>query len=135
MGAMTRAQRNFSTAPKSVLAMVLIVVAALATVSVAAHMSVAKSVPAANATLTAVPAQLQIWFTQPPDPAISRIQLFGPSEPVKVSGVRAGSDRSLVADVIGPAPGAGRYRVRWQSAGDDGHVQRGEFAFTVSARP
>jgi len=25
----------------------------------------------------------------------------------------------------------GRYTVAWQSAGDDGHVQKGDFAFTL----
>ena len=40
-------------------------------------------------------------------------------------------EKSIVADV--PALESGTYTVSWRAAGDDGHVQRGEFSFTVRA--
>ena len=41
-------------------------------------------------------------------------------------------DKSLVA-MLPSELAAGAYTVRWRTAGDDGHTQRGEFAFTVRA--
>jgi methionine-rich copper-binding protein CopC len=103
-----------------------------ATVSLAAHMAVAKSLPAANSTIGEPPTRIQVWFTQAPDPTLSRLELFGPSSPVKLKASQVGDDRSVAAEIDGAALADGRYRLRWQSAGDDGHVQRGEIAFTVA---
>jgi methionine-rich copper-binding protein CopC len=57
--------------------------------------------------------------------------MSGPSGPVTLTGFHVmASDKSIMALVGQPLPN-GRYTVRWQSAGDDGHVQKGQFAFTV----
>ena len=39
-------------------------------------------------------------------------------------------DKSLMAVVNGDMPD-GVYTVSWQAAGKDGHIQKGEFTFTV----
>lgn len=95
-----------------------------------AHMKLAKSAPAANATLNSKPAQLQVWFTQAPDPAVSKLELSGPSGAVTLAAVQPAADKSLTAAIEG-AMTDGVYTVRWQSAGDDGHIQKGEFTFTL----
>jgi methionine-rich copper-binding protein CopC len=95
-----------------------------------AHMKASKFEPAANGTVTTSPRQVQVWFTQAPDPKVSKLEIAGPSGAVKLSGFEVKPDRSITAKVD-DSLADGRYTVKWQAAGDDGHVQRGEFAFTV----
>jgi methionine-rich copper-binding protein CopC len=102
----------------------------VAAITVAAHMKAAKTEPAADSTLTSSPARVQVWFTQVPDPKLTRLDVTGPAGPVKLNGFKVNDDKSAVATVEGTLAN-GRYTVRWQSAGDDGHVQKGEFAFSV----
>ena len=97
-----------------------------------AHMALSKSMPEADASLAGSPEQIQVWFTQAPDPAISRLTLEGASGEVELGELMIHEDKSLMAMVKAPlAPGS--YTVNWRSAGDDGHTLRGEFAFTVKA--
>lgn len=108
----------------------LLLVAAVAVVS--AHMAVSKTMPEAAAVLSESPAAIQVWFTQAPDPAISRLTLDRASAEVALGELDIRDDRSLVASVPSRLA-AGDYTVRWRTAGDDGHTQRGEFSFTVRA--
>ena len=64
--------------------------------------------------------------SQAPDRSV---EVKGPSAATKVSAVHV-MDKSLMAMIEGDAP-AGSYTVSWQSAGGDGHFQKGEFAFTL----
>ena len=93
-------------------------------------MKAAKTEPAADSTLTSPPARVQVWFTQAPDPMLTKLEVAGPAGAVKLNGFKVNDDKSVVAAVEGTLAN-GRYTVRWQSAGDDGHVQKGEFAFSV----
>ena len=49
---------------------------------------------------------------------------------MKLGALVIGPDKSMSTAVEG-AMGDGAYKVAWQAAGDDGHVQKGEFSFTV----
>ncbi len=106
-----------------------LVVASIALVS--AHMAVQKTMPEADAVLSESPQQVQIWFTQSPDPAISRLALEGADGEVSLD-AKVQDDKSLMA-MLPSALEAGTYTVKWRTAGDDGHTQRGDFAFTVRA--
>ena len=102
------------------------------TVAVSTHMAYSKSVPAKDATLPESPSELQVWFTQDPEPAVSRISLEGPAGEVTLGETAVASDQSIrapVQNLLEP----GTYTVNWRSAGDDGHVLRGDFSFTVRA--
>lgn len=112
-----------------VAALVLTVTAAM---TVSAHMAYSKSVPAKDATVTASPDHLQVWFTQDPEPAVSQLSLEGPSGEVTLGKTTVADEKSIVAEVATPL-GPGSYTVSWRSAGDDGHVLRGDFSFTVRA--
>jgi methionine-rich copper-binding protein CopC len=111
-------------------ALLSVVLVAASGVALLAHMKATRTEPASNATVTAAPARIQVWFTQAPDIKVSRLELSGPAGPVKLTGFSATSEKSIVAAVEGTLAD-GRYVARWQSAGDDGHVQKGEFAFSV----
>jgi hypothetical protein len=99
---------------------------------VLAHTKLEKSEPAAGATLTQAPKQIQLWFNEEIDPAVSKLDLAGASGKVSLSGVHVMSGKELMAAVSGAVP-AGTYTVAWQTAGDDGHVVKGDFTFTVKA--
>ena len=107
-----------------------LVVAAVAVAS--AHMAVQKTMPEADEVLSASPHHIQIWFTQSPDPAISRLILEGANGEVAIGDIKVQDDRSLMA-MLPSELDAGTYTVKWRTAGDDGHTQRGDFAFTVRA--
>jgi len=98
--------------------------------TVLAHMALSKSLPAKDAVVASKPARVQLWFSQGPDLAVSKLTLTGPSGAVKLGALAADADKSLAAAVEGETPD-GAYTVAWQAAGDDGHVQKGQFAFSV----
>ncbi len=101
-----------------------------ASASLMAHMKLVKSEPAADSTVSASVKQIQVWFTQAPDMKVSKLELKGASGPVKLAPVHAMNDKSLMAMVETDLPN-GAYTISWQSAGEDGHVQKGELAFTL----
>ena len=112
------------------LGVVIVLALTAATSTVFAHMKATKLEPAADSTVTTSPQRVQAWFTQAPDPGLSKLELSGPAGAVKLKDFHVTAEKSIVATIDG-ALANGRYTVRWQSAGDDGHVQKGEFAFTV----
>lgn len=114
--------------------MLLTLLVAASPVTIWAHMKAAKMEPAADATVAAPPTRIQIWFTQAPDAKVSKLELVGPGGAVKLKGFHVTAEKSIVADVEGSLAD-GRYTARWQSAGKDGHVQKGEYAFTVKRAP
>jgi methionine-rich copper-binding protein CopC len=104
----------------------------LSVATLMAHMKFDKSAPAAGSTITAPPAGIQVWFSQMPDVKVSKLNLTGPAGTVTLTNFHAMSDKSLMATVADKMPD-GAYTVSWQAAGDDGHIQKGEFKFTVKS--
>jgi methionine-rich copper-binding protein CopC len=117
-------------AHRAIYALILAAIVASSVVTVFAHMKASKMEPAANSTVTTSPARIQVWFTQAPDPKVSKLELAGPAGPIKLVGFQATTGKSIVATIDGNLLD-GRYTARWQAAGDDGHVQKGEYVFTV----
>ena len=103
--------------------------AAALSVVVSAHAKLQKTVPADGSSVAA-PKNISLTFNETVDVKMSKIDLQGPAGSVKLGPVHAMSPKSIMAAVDG-ALAAGPYSVDWQTAGDDGHVQKGKFAFTV----
>jgi len=99
-------------------------------ISLAAHMKLSRTLPGADATLSSPPETVQLWFTQAPDPAVSRVAVTGPTGSVELGEVQVVEEKSISVRVPAGVPD-GRYVVSWQAAGDDGHIQKGAFAFTL----
>jgi methionine-rich copper-binding protein CopC len=121
-------KRNFFRF-RNILAAVL-VAGALATLALA-HNKLMKTEPAAGAALKTSPAHVEMWFDEKPDPAVTKIAVKGPAGAVAIGSPRAGTGKSIVADFKGTLP-AGQYSVSWQTAGDDGHMSKGDFGFSVA---
>ncbi len=108
----------------------VVLCALVLSVIVQAHAKLEKSEPAKNATVTAPPPHLQLWFNEKPDVKTSKIELRSASGPVKLGPVHSMDAKTLMAVVSGDMPD-GSYTVSWQTAGDDGHVLKGEFTFSL----
>ena len=108
----------------------VIVLTILLSVLVQAHAKLEKTLPADKAALTAAPTSLQLFFSEKPDATVSKIELKGPSGMVKLGPAHVMGGKTLMAPIDGPI-GDGSYIVNWQTSGDDGHVQKGEFTFSL----
>jgi methionine-rich copper-binding protein CopC len=119
---------------QSVAVVACLAILAALTASVSAHLAVSKTMPADQSTVLKPPARVQVWFTQQPSPRVSLLQMKGPGgAEVELGDMEiTPQDRSIAVAVRGTlAPG--RYEVTWRTAGDDGHVIRGTFAFSLKA--
>jgi methionine-rich copper-binding protein CopC len=103
----------------------------IAAAVVMAHMALQKSAPEKDAVLSASPDEIQLWFTQEPDPAVSNVSLAGDQGEIELGDAKVMEEKSVAVSV--PALDPGTYSVNWRSAGDDGHIQRGQFSFTIRA--
>jgi len=96
-----------------------------------AHNELLKTDPPAHATLKASPSRIQFWFEEKPDMTVTKISVKGPAGPVEAA-VHTVSEKVVAADFKSKlAPG--EYTVTWQTAGDDSHISKGQFSFTVTA--
>lgn len=94
-----------------------------------AHAMLVSSTPAANATVHAGEAAIELRFNSRVDGARSMLMLVKPD----------GSTEKLMLDKQhGPtmlnghaALTQGKYSIRWQALAPDGHITRGEIPFTV----
>jgi methionine-rich copper-binding protein CopC len=102
-----------------------------ATTVLTAHLGVVKTAPGNDTSLSEPPTRVQVWFDQQPSPRVSRLEVRGPEGEVALGSLDIDrQDRSIAAAIKAPLR-PGRYQVTWRTAGDDGHVMRGTFAFTV----
>jgi copper resistance protein C len=94
-----------------------------------AHNELLKTDPPANATLKVAPTRIQFWFEEAPDMTVTKVMVMsGPT--MLATTVHTVSEKVLAADFKTKlAPG--KYTVTWQTAGDDSHISKGEFSFTV----
>ena len=99
-----------------------------------AHPKLVRSTPAANATVASAPTSISATFNEQITPALSKLTLFDAAARVvhlDSLTAAAGDNKTLVAKTTAKlAPG--RYTVRWQAAGGDGHPMKGEFTFVVA---
>ncbi|MFM0475847.1 copper homeostasis periplasmic binding protein CopC [Paraburkholderia strydomiana] len=96
-----------------------------------AHAHLVSSEPAANAEVAA-PAEITLHFSEPLEPAFSKIALNdanGKAPAPAASEVDKHDARVMHLPL--PQLGAGRYAVHWTAVATDGHRTQGDFAFIV----
>jgi copper resistance protein C len=117
-------------------AMVPLLIAALSVlpVEVAAHARIKRANPAVGGVVVAaaVPAELQVWFTEKLEPALSTIQVLDASGTRMDRGdVRVDpEDQTQLRVTLLPLP-PGRYHVIWRVVSTDTHLTSGGFPFRV----
>ena len=97
-----------------------------------AQMKVEKTEPAANSTNDVSPSQIQIRFTEMPAYGLTKINLNGPTGPIKLAAL-VFDGKSVSAAIVGVLPD-GAYVATWQSTGSNARVQRGQFRFIVKTK-
>ena len=97
-----------------------------------AHAKLLRSSPAANATLATPPTHLNLWFSERPEVAFSKITLADSAgTAVSLGALYATDSMGVAAPIIGTlAPG--KYKLAWRTAAADGHPTNGSFSFTIS---
>src|SRR5262245_18912158 len=109
----------------------LALMAAMALVQ--AHAQVQKTEPAANSTISSVPTSVQMWFNEAPDLKVTKVELAGASGKIELGPAHSMGKNNIMAPIVGKMTN-GKYTVNWQTAGDDGHVEKGTFTFTLSTK-
>ncbi|MFM0072771.1 copper homeostasis periplasmic binding protein CopC [Paraburkholderia sediminicola] len=101
------------------------------TSTVFAHAHLVSSEPAANAEVAAA-TEVTIHFTEPLEPAFSRIELSDASgKPAAPAASQVDQSDAKVMHLALPQLTAGRYAVHWIAVATDGHRTQGNFAFIV----
>ena len=97
-----------------------------------AHAHLVSSEPAANAEVAA-PTEVTIHFTEPLEPAFSKIVLADASGKATLAHAlrRSIQEDAKVMHLPLPQLAAGRYAVHWTAVATDGHRTQGNFAFIV----
>ena len=100
-----------------------------------AHALVTASEPAAGSVLTETPARVWLRFISRIDRARCRLSLHGPDNgqtPLPLEAAGEAAELSARTDIVPWAPGA--WHLRWQVLALDGHITRGDVAFTLRSR-
>jgi methionine-rich copper-binding protein CopC len=116
-----------------VLTLLVLAVAAFATNDMR-HLKLTKSDPAKDATLEAAPAEIRLWFNQDIRLKVSSITLTQGEQGIALPKLEATDDAKSFSVALADSLdlGDGTYNVEWATAGDDEHVVKGTFSYTVS---
>ena len=118
--------------PRILLAAILTLLGAS---TVTAHAMLDHASPAVGSTVGHAPGQLSLWFTEPIEPAFSRIVVRN-AQGANVNNGKAHlgyGDRTELRIGLNPLP-PGTYNVNWHVLSVDTHKTQGSFSFTVGGR-
>jgi putative copper export protein/methionine-rich copper-binding protein CopC/ketosteroid isomerase-like protein len=103
------------------------------TTSLSAHPRLLKASPGVGESLLASPTEIRLTFSLSVNPALSQMELFGPSGVLHLDALAGHPDSTnvLIAGISG-ALGEGEFVVRWTVVGDDGHPVEGEYPFHLT---
>lgn len=99
------------------------------------HLRLTKSEPAKAQVLTASPTVIRLWYSLPPEMAVTAVKLSSAEGTAMTLGAPrrgSGAKDPVEVDVKQPLP-AGDYIVSWKTSSKDGHPITGDFTFTVKA--
>lgn len=121
--------QSFGRCARSVI--VFFVLSLLGAGAALAHIQVTKSEPAADSTVNRPIRSIRIFFDQVPDVEKSELAIEGPEgAALEVTGLHTMGEQDLMATVSGRMPD-GDYKIKWKTAGQDGHQREGEIAFEL----
>jgi copper transport protein len=101
-----------------------------------AHAGLVSSDPADGAVVAQAPSSVTLTFTEPPDPALSSIQVLDAGgSPVQIGEPRRSGELTLEVS-LPPSLPDGVYTVNWRAVSSaDGHLTTSAFAFGVGDTP
>lgn len=97
------------------------------------HLRLEKSDPADGATLSSPPKVIRLWFSLPPELAVTTIKLAdAKGNPVTLAAPQRGAGaKDPVEGAVQGTLADGVYSVAWKTSSKDGHPIKGSFSFTV----
>ncbi len=112
---------------------VILLLACLAlSTGVMGHAMLDHATPHVGSVVKGVPDRVELWFTEPLEPAFSTVKVLD-AEGRQVDGRNAAVDdddrKHLWVSMVSVPPG--RYRVIWRVVSVDTHVTEGDFTFDV----
>jgi methionine-rich copper-binding protein CopC len=97
----------------------------------ALHTRLVKAEPGIDSTVTAPPKQVRLWFSEPPELALTSASLMtADHSPVAVVKLAATDDSLSVAGPVPITLEPGKYMVMWRTGTKDGHAVQGMYYFT-----
>jgi putative copper export protein/methionine-rich copper-binding protein CopC len=98
----------------------------------AAHPRLLKASPGVGESLSVFPAEIRLTFSLSVNPALSQIEISGPSGRVSLADLASHPDSvNVLISRISGSLGEGKFTVRWTVVGDDGHPVSGEYPFHI----
>ena len=98
-----------------------------------AHAMLDRSTPGVGSTVKGAPDRVELWFTEPLEPAFSTLKVLS-EDGRQVDGRNAAFDdanrKHMSVSMILVPPG--RYRVIWRAVSVDTHATEGDFTFDVA---
>lgn len=127
------AERSASFRIASLLALLLLIIVPL---RVSAHVALVAATPLPDSTIGRPPRAIIVRFDQEPEPGFDAITLLDTAGHTIAGGsaTRVPDDPTAITVTIGSLP-PGIYTVAWQALAPDGHLTKGNYAFTLSAAP
>ena len=97
------------------------------------HAFLDHAVPAVGSVVHVPPMQLELWFTQPIEPAFSKVRVLDQSgKQVDRGDARVDPADATRLGVSLPQLAPGTFRVLWRVLSVDTHVSEGDFTFDVA---
>jgi copper resistance protein C len=115
-------------------AMLFAGISAFAPAPVRFHAHLLKADPAVNDTLSTTPKAVRLWFSEPVELALSRVQVVRVGgDTLKIGALRREGTASTTAAADLATPGAtpGTYVVKYHVVARDGHPTSGTYVFVV----
>lgn len=99
------------------------------------HLRLEKSSPAKGEVLTASPRSIRLWFSLPPEVAVTVVRMADAGgKAISLGSPSRGPGAKDPVEVdVKQLLSAGTYTVSWKTASRDGHPISGDFAFSVKA--
>ena len=100
------------------------------------HAFLERAEPRVGSTVKSAPSQVRAWFTEPLEPAFSRLEVVNQSgDRVDRGPARVDAASPSMLQVPLKPLGPGTYRVKWRVLSVDTHVTEGDFTFRVTDAP
>lgn len=98
-----------------------------------AHAFLDHASPAVGSTVHAPPREVRLWFSQPLEPAFSKMRVLDASgRQVDAGDSHLDSADATIVIATLPSLAPGTYRVQWRVVSVDTHVSEGDFTFDVA---
>ena len=109
----------------------VLLVAAFLPALALAHAKLELTIPAADSSIAAMPAQVMLHFNEAVKITALTIEKEGGKDKIDL---KLPSAASSMVEAQAPKLGAGVYLLNWRGLSDDGHVMSGTVRFTVTGK-